>query len=117
VTEEPPRQRRGPWPEPIVAERRRNRPLIPEHSHRQARWPVIILAATQILLTIAVVFLVFYVVDLAQYRAEETDRIEREVRSSVCDVLDRLTAGERLDPVREEYGCGSGLPPAPPPPP
>jgi hypothetical protein len=109
-----PKRRRGPWPEPIVVERRRL-PAVGEHHHRQPRWPLVSLAVAVLGLTVAVMVLAFYAAAFAEYRERETTRIEGDVGQAVCDVLDRLSAGSRLDPVRVQYGCGPGLPPIPTP--
>lgn len=108
VTERP--RRRGPYPEPITVERRR---IVGEHTHRQPRWPTIILSVLVILTAAAVVVLAFYVVDLTATRDEQTEDTREQIREAVCDVLDELRAGTQLDATREAYGCGPGRPVTP----
>jgi hypothetical protein len=99
---------------PIEVERRQNRRPVAEHTHKQPRWPIITLSMALILLAGVVVVLAFAVVDLAQFRDQQARAIQQSVRSTVCDVLDVLQAGGRLDLLREQYDCGPGMLPPPP---
>lgn len=67
-----------------------------------------------LVLTIAVITLAFAVVQLSRYRDEQAQAVEQSITDALCDVLDVLRAGGRLDDVRERYGCGPGMFPPPP---
>lgn len=50
-----------------------------------------------------------YVAGKGAQRDAETQRQNQQFNQFVCDVLDQLPAGEALDRVRTQYGCGPGL--------
>lgn len=106
----------------LVSKERQPEPA--EHSHRLPRWvrsTIIALLVCMVLLTVALAFLTVYVYQANEYvkgrgkfRDAEAERAQQQtteqVRQSVCDVLDHLPAGGLLDPTREEYRCGPGVP-------
>jgi len=64
-------------------------------------------------LTVRVGQLEEYVEGRGQLRDAETARQDQRITGAVCDVLDQLPAGGRLDAVRDQYRCGPGLPATP----
>jgi hypothetical protein len=106
--------RRGIYPAPITVERRQSQRMVGEHTHRQPRWPIITVTVMIVVLTVAVMVLAFAVVQLYRYRDQQAQAIQESVTDALCDVLDVLRAGGRLDQVRERYGCGPGMLPPPP---
>lgn len=115
MTDTPPARRRGPYPEPLVVERRRT--VFGEHTHRQPRWPIVSLAVLVLVQTVAIVVLAFYVVDFqayvsgrGEYRDREAARQEERMRRGLCDLLDTLPVSPLLDEARRKYGCGPGVP-------
>lgn len=95
-------------------------PSPPAHVHRLPK--VVRLALSGLvfavfLLLVAVGFLTVYVHQANQYvqgrgeyRDRETARLEEQIRTSICDLLDQLPEGGLLDRPREKYGCGPGIP-------
>jgi len=100
--------REGHYEKPIVVERRRQPRTVVEHTHKQPRWPLLLLSIAVVVLTAAVVALTLAVVNLAEFRDQQADRIQQNVTDAVCDVLDVLAAGGRLDEIRQQYRCGPG---------
>lgn len=104
-------KRRGPWPLPVIPERRRH--MVAIHAHRHPRWPVMALAGLVMLLSLAVLVLAVYVGRFSDYvegrgdyRDAETQRIEQSIDRAVCDILSEFPTGdERADRLRLRYGC------------
>lgn len=113
-----PTERRGPWPVPVVPERRRCS-VVAIHAHRHPRWPTFALAGLVCLLAIAVAVLAVFVGNLqdyvngrGEYRDAESARIEQSIGQAVCDILREFPADDlRADRLRIRYGCP--IPPAP----
>lgn len=53
-----------------------------------------------------------YVAGKGEQRDAENVRQDQRIRDTVCDVLDQLPAGGRLDAIRIQYSCGPGAPAA-----
>ena len=104
--------RRGPWPLPVVPERRRCN-VVAIHAHRHPRWPTFALAALVLLVMLAVVILTVFVGNLqayvngrGEYRDAEAQRIEARINMAVCDILREFPAGDaRADRLRLRYEC------------
>jgi len=56
-----------------------------------------------------------YVAGKGAQRDADTQRLHQQITDAVCSVLEQLPAGNLLDQVRAEYGCGPGVPPTPSP--
>lgn len=96
-----------------------------EHTHEQPRSVlVIVLTVVTVLLSITVGWLLYnsyksqrdiadvtsYIEDARGRRDEQNAELNARINQATCDVLDQLPAGELLDPVRAQYGCGPGIP-------
>lgn len=98
-----------------------------DHTHEQPRGLLLLikcLAAAVVLLSLAVGWLLFTTYTLQQGQNEttayiegrgtqrdaENERLNERIDDAVCDVLDQLPAGGLFDPIREQYGCGPGIP-------
>lgn len=117
MTDEKPRRSRHAWPEKPAPPRE----VTPAHSHRQPRLPWAITYACLALIVVAVSLLTFYMVRFneyvegrGQYRDAEAARQQEEYaelnRQTACALLDGLPQGPLLDPLRERFGCGPGIP-------
>jgi hypothetical protein len=115
------------WGAPLGPRKPRQVPDIPEgasaptHSHRLPRIVAGCLAgliAVNVLVLTGLALLATfvyqdheYVQGRGEYRDQETDRLEEEIRQGKCDLLDGLPADSRvLDRLRQENGCGPGIP-------
>lgn len=104
------------------------------HSHRLPSWligsilvvglgllaGIVIVAQQAIATNDRLAALEQYVAGKGEQRDAENTRQTERINQAVCNVLDQLPAGGRLDAVRERYDCGPGLPassPAPSSPP
>ena len=96
-----------------------------EHTHEQPRsFLVVVLTVVVVLLSITVGWLLYnsyktqqdvadvtsYIEDARGRRDEQNAELNARINQAACDVLDQLPAGELLDPVRVQYGCGPGVP-------
>lgn len=96
-----------------------------EHTHEQPRSVlVIVLTVATVLLSITVGWLLYntyksqqdineltsYIEDARGRRDAQNAELSERITKATCDVLDQLPAGELLDPVRAQYGCGPGIP-------
>jgi hypothetical protein len=107
-----PTVRRGPWPLPVIPERRRCN-AVAIHAHRHPRWPTFALAGLVCLLAIAIAVLAVYVGNLqdyvngrGDYRDAEAARIEASIGQAVCDILREFPVGDaRADRLRARYHC------------
>lgn len=52
-----------------------------------------------------------YVSQAKTKRDAQNQQLHDAIDRAACDFLDRLPAGPLWDPMREDYGCGPGIPP------
>ena len=95
-----------------------------KHTHRQPRIILMgLLAAVIVLLLTNGLTLVYglsvnerisrleeFVAGKGTQRDAENRRLQQDISDAVCNVMDSLPAGGLFDPIREQYGCGPGIP-------
>jgi hypothetical protein len=84
------------------------------HDHRLPQGIFRVLIALSVFLIVLAVVdavLVIYIVGRGEYRQQQIERTRQEIRDSWCQALDGFPQDSVfLNPLREKYHCGPGIP-------
>lgn len=101
-----------------------NRMEIPEHSHEMPRTTQRAIIGAIVLFALVLADMGYlqyrdnqrqnetsvFLTDRGKQRDEQNARLAQSIDEAVCQFLNRLPAGPLWDPMREQYGCGPGIP-------